>query len=300
MPILSVITINLNNCKGLKKTIESIVSQAFNNFEFLIVDGASSDESKEVINQYNNRIDWWVSEKDTGIYNAMNKGIHKAKGKYCLFLNSGDWLSDNNILSQVFTQPQDADIISGDIAFYDSTINAVKWLVPSPEVLTAKTLFNGTLPHQATFIKRELFEKYGYYNENIRIVSDWQFFLETLLEHNVTYHHHKGLVSYFNMDGISFCKETQSLPMKEKQAILELKYPRFIADFELLKQMEEHDQLWKESKEFKVYCFYKKYGIIGLGVLLIRGYIFIKRKLFKSKKSLEYYYIHKKYFQYPV
>lgn len=285
MSHVSIITINLDNLHGLKKTIESVLSQTFTNYEYLIIDGSSSDGSEEVINQYNNRIDWWVSEKDTGIYNAMNKGIHKAKGKYCLFLNSGDWLSDNNILSQVFTQPQDADIISGDIAFYDSTINAVKWLVPSPEVLTAKTLFNGTLPHQATFIKRELFEKYGYYNENLRIASDWQFFLETLLEHNVSYHHYKGLVSFFNMDGISCRLESQGLPLKEKRAILELKFPRFIADFDLLRQLEENDQLWKESKEFQVYCFFKKSGIIRLGVLLLRGYNFFKRKSLNQRKK---------------
>lgn len=288
MTILSVITINLNNCHGLKKTIESVISQGFNDSEFLIVDGASSDESKEVIKQYNNKIDWWVSEKDTGIYNAMNKGIHHAKGKYCLFLNSGDWLSDENILSRVFAQPQNADIISGDIAFFDTTKNAVKWLVPSPEVLTAKTLFNGTLPHQATFIKREIFEKYGKYNENLRIASDWLFFLEAFLEHHVSYHHYKGLVSYFNMDGISCRMDTQGLPIKEKQSILEIKFPRFIADYDLLKQLEENDHLWKESKEFQVFCFFKKNGIIGLGVMLIRIFDFFKRRFFNYRKR-EYF-----------
>lgn len=284
MPILSIITVNLNTCLGLKKTIDSVIRQSFIDYQFIVVDGASVDESITVIETNQQQIDKWISEPDSGIYNAMNKGIRQAKGKYCLFLNSGDWLADENVLSRVFEHQQDADIISGDIAFYDSAKNAVKWLVPSPDVLTAKTLFNGTLPHQATFIKRELFDKYGFYNENLKIAADWQFFLETLLEHHVTYRHYPGLVAYFNMDGISCRTETQDLPKREKRAILETKYPRFIADYDLLDQLEKEDQIWRSSKKFQVYDFLKKAGIIGMGVFIIRVVNFFRREFSHSPK----------------
>lgn len=283
MHTLSVISINLNDHKGLDKTIQSIVAQTFADLEFIIIDGASKDQSVELIKSHTNKITYWISEPDTGIYNAMNKGIRQAKGKYCLFLNSGDWLADENVLSRVFEHQQDADIISGDIAFYETDKNAAKWLVPSPDVLTAKTLFNGTLPHQATFIKRELFEKYGLYDENLKIAADWQFFLETLLEHHVTYRHYPGLVAYFNMDGISCRTETQDLPKREKRAILETKYPRFIADYDLLDQFEKEDQIWKGSKEFRVYGFLNKTGIISIGVFIIRTFNFFRRKFSQSQ-----------------
>ena len=87
---LSVITINFNNRDGLRKTIESVVNQTYNDFEYIIIDGGSTDGSVDVIKEYADRIDYWVSEPDKGIYNAMNKGIDVAKGEYCIFMNSGD------------------------------------------------------------------------------------------------------------------------------------------------------------------------------------------------------------------
>ena len=95
---LSIITINLNNCKGLEKTIKSVISQRFTDYEFIVIDGGSDDESLECIKAHRNYIHYWVSEPDKGIYNAMNKGIAQAEGDYCLFLNSGDWLVENEQL----------------------------------------------------------------------------------------------------------------------------------------------------------------------------------------------------------
>ena len=84
---LSIITINYNNAIGLKKTIESIVEQTYHEFEYIVIDGGSNDDSKKVILENQNNISDWCSEKDAGIYNAMNKGILKATGEYLLFLN---------------------------------------------------------------------------------------------------------------------------------------------------------------------------------------------------------------------
>lgn len=286
MAKLSIITVNLNNFKGLKRTIESILSQSFRDYEFIIIDGASTDGSVDLLKTNEGKINSWISEPDRGIYNAMNKGIRQAKGEYCLFLNSGDWLADDKVLEMVFSGPQESDIISGDIVFYDTAKQSVKWFVPSPEEFTAATLFNGTLPHQASFIKRELFDKYGLYNENLKIASDWLFFVETLLEHNVTYKHYKGLVAYFNMDGISCNPETNGLPRKEQLQILQQKYPRFIEDYNWLKQLDEEARLWKKSREYRVYRFLEKSGFIKLGALVVRGINFLKREL-KIVKSEE-------------
>ena len=112
---LSIITVNLNNRDGLLRTIESVISQTFKDFEWIVIDGGSTDGSKELIEQYADHFAYWVSEPDTGIYNAMNKGIKMAKGEYMQFLNSGDFLRSSTILYDVFSIMPKADIIYGNI-----------------------------------------------------------------------------------------------------------------------------------------------------------------------------------------
>ncbi len=102
MKKVSVITINYNNAQGLQKTIDSVISQTFKDYEFIIIDGGSTDESVDIIRKNSGKISYWVSEKDGGIYNAQNKGAKKASGEYCLFLNSGDFLMDSQTLEKVF------------------------------------------------------------------------------------------------------------------------------------------------------------------------------------------------------
>jgi glycosyltransferase involved in cell wall biosynthesis len=101
---LSIITINKDNARGLEKTIQSVMGQTYNDFEYIVIDGASSDDSVDIIKRYADRMTYWVSEPDTGIYNAMNKGIRKAQGEYCLFLNSGDVLINSNSLKDAFEE----------------------------------------------------------------------------------------------------------------------------------------------------------------------------------------------------
>ncbi|MBD2700679.1 glycosyltransferase [Spirosoma sp. BT702] len=267
---LSIITINLNNVTGLKKTIESVVNQTYSSFEFIVIDGGSSDGSVQLLEQYAEHIHHPISESDNGIYHAMNKGIQLATGSYCLFLNSGDWLADANVVESVFSENPQADIVSGDIYFYDNQLGQVKWLVPSPHYVTARTFFSGMLPHQATFIKRSLFNSLGLYNEQLKIASDWLFFLEALLVKHHTYQHYKGVVAYFNMDGISCSPETNSLPRREQRSILQQKYPLFLADYEYFDTLEKQSNQWLASREYRVYNFLERTGVIQFGVFCRR------------------------------
>ncbi len=275
---LSIITVNLNNRAGLEKTVQSVIEQSFEDFEFIVVDGASVDGSIDILSIQNEAIDRWISEPDDGIYEAMNKGIRMSKGEYCLFLNSGDWLADNQVLSKIFEKEQNADIISGNMVFFDTKENQIKWWITPPDILTAKTFFEGSLPHQATFIKRKLFDIYGFYNENLKIASDWLFFTETLLENHCTYQHYNGLVSYFNMDGISCSTSSENLLRDEKAELLQKKYPRFISDYNRLKQLEENEKSWKSSKEYRVFRFLKNSGVVKTGIYIIKLINFTKRK----------------------
>lgn len=281
---VSVITVNLNNVQGLRKTIQSVLGQTFIDKEFILIDGSSTDGSLQVVENFKSHINYWISEPDTGIYNAMNKGIQQAKGEYCLFLNSGDWLSSPTILQELLDTTPTADLVAGDVYFFDTTLNQIKWYVPSPDILTAKTLFLGTLPHQATLIKKTLFDKVGLYNENLKIASDWLFWIETLLEKDCSYQHYSGVVAYFNMDGISSSLTANSLPRLEKTMILEQKYPRFVADYKQLEQLENESKQWLSSHEYVAYEALRKWGLIKIGVLGLRVINYFKRKLtFKSQ-----------------
>lgn len=197
---LSIITVNLNNRDGLKKTIDSVVSQTYKDFEWIVIDGGSTDGSKELIEQYAEHFSYWVSEPDKGIYNAMNKGIKVAKGEYLLFLNSGDWLCDEDIILGFVDGSFTADVVDGDINFVFK--NGIERANAPDSVDFGFFLYN-SLWHPSAFIRKSLFEKYGLYEEQYRIISDWEFFLRTLVVYGASYEHFHKVVSFFPFDGIS-------------------------------------------------------------------------------------------------
>ena len=192
----SIITINYNNCEGLRRTIESVVNQTCHDFEYIIIDGGSTDGSVDVIKQYADQIDYWVSEPDKGIYNAMNKGVAVAKGEYCLFLNSGDSLHNNSALAKVFEQGFGADIICGTI------LTEGNHLLPSPKEVSLGFFYRGSLNHPAAFIRREWLQRYPY-DETLKIVSDRKFFIQALIIGGATYKGIPVIVSYFDGNGVS-------------------------------------------------------------------------------------------------
>ncbi len=177
---LSIITVNLNNRDGLQKTIDSVVSQTFKDFEWIVIDGGSTDGSRELLEQYAGHLAYWVSEPDSGIYNAMNKGIKVAKGEYLQFLNSGDWILEKDTLQRAFGTNPKEDIIYGDCIEPDGSLQVF------PATLDALFFYRGTLNHQASFIKASLFHDGGY-DEQYRYASDWLFYLQKIVFENVSY-----------------------------------------------------------------------------------------------------------------
>src|SRR5208283_551554 len=177
---LSIITVNLNNVSGLRKTIESVVNQKYTDYEYIIIDGFSTDGSVEVIKEFTDKITYWISETDKGIYNAMNKGIKRATGDYCLFLNSGDFFANSRILEKCFEHQFSEDIVYGNMILEESGI-LMTWKIPPK--LTFNDFYISSIAHPCSFIKRSLFEKTGNYNEKYKIVSDWEFFLKAIFIH---------------------------------------------------------------------------------------------------------------------
>jgi glycosyltransferase involved in cell wall biosynthesis len=229
MPKISIITINQNNEVGLKKTIESVIAQKFTDFEYIIIDGASTDGSVEVINQHSNKLAYWVSEPDSGIYNAMNKGIAKANGEYCLFLNSGDWLN-NNVLEKVAPQLNNKiDILYGNLYILDNNGRISETFFP--DSIRFSYLFENYIPHPASFINTSLFKKIGFYNENYKICSDWDFFLKAIAIQNCTTQHIPLFVTYFINDGISALNYDTIIKLERNKIMREL-FPLFYQDYE--------------------------------------------------------------------
>lgn len=215
---LSIITINYNNASGLEDTIKSVITQTWQDFEYIVIDGGSTDGSKEIIQSYTDKISYWVSESDKGIYNAMNKGILKAKGEYLLFLNSGDTLYNRDVLNNIFATPYDQDIIYGNMhrVFPDGTTD----IANMPFHMSIPYLLSATLAHPVTFIKRSLFQKYGLYREDLKIVSDWAFFVKIFAFDKVSQIHIPTTISSFRVDGLSSLEENQTLVNAERSKVI--------------------------------------------------------------------------------
>jgi len=219
MPELSLITINRNDKVGLKRTIKSVLSQNFKDFEFIIIDGGSTDGSVDVIQNYKKYISYWISEKDKGIYNAQNKGLKIAKGDYCLFLNSGDYLANENVLKEIFSKNYDDDIIYGDMLI-DKGEGKLHY-GSQPDSINLDFMLHTTLWHPVSFIKRSLFEKTGYYKEDLKITSDYDFFLNAIIVQQVKTRHVPVAVSVFNTSGIGSSLKYKKMHLLERKKIQE-------------------------------------------------------------------------------
>ncbi|MES2588246.1 MAG: glycosyltransferase family 2 protein [Bacteroidota bacterium] len=224
MPKLSIITINYNNLQGLKQTIESVVNQTSSDFEYIVIDGASSDGSKELIESYQDNISYWVSEPDKGIYNAMNKGILASKGEYCQFLNSGDYLVNKDVIKNMLAKLDSSSIFYGNLIKVFAGGKSRR--ETEMDCQSLYSFYKGSLNHASVFIKKTLFDTYGLYDEKLKIVSDWKFFLEVLGLNNESVKYVNIDVTYFDMSGIS--SSNRKLEQEERRQVFVEKLPQTI------------------------------------------------------------------------
>lgn len=224
--MISIITVNLNNIQGLERTMRSVLSQKSKDFEWIVIDGGSTDGSKELIEMHSDAISYWVSESDSGIYEAMNKGIIAAKGDYLQFLNSGDSLADNNIISDFNSQNFKKDVIYGNAIIVDHNGNKVGFF-NAPEEIKMSFFFNHALNHQATFFSKRCFERYRY-NEHNKIASDLELFM-LLIYNNFSFQKYNRSIVCFDNSGIS----SINTGVNEFQGIVDRILPKGIrADYE--------------------------------------------------------------------
>ena len=254
---LSIITINYNNLEGLKRTVESVINQTWQEFEYVVIDGGSTDGSAEYIESQNEYFDYWVSEPDKGIYNAMNKGIAKATGEYLLFLNSGDHFFNNDVLKQNNELIGSHDIIYFNLQVIDKREVFVK---KYPDELLFSFFINDNLPHVATFIKATLFEKVGMYDESLKIVADWRFFVESICKFNCSYKRIDETMTTFYLDGISSDSINKDLITEEGQKVLQSSFKAFIQDSNELTEFKTIVLNLRKSRKLK---FLVKLGLIN-------------------------------------
>lgn len=176
--LISVITVVFNGEKFLERTIHSVISQCYDNVEYIIIDGGSTDLSLDIIKKYEEFVDYWVSESDNGIYDAMNKGIKLSSGQLLNHLNSGDSYTSEHVLCKVYSDYKEKgwpwcygkqNLLNAD--------GSLKGITDPPyfsEILLKITNF---VPHQTVFIERQVFEEYGYFDTDIKLSSDYLFWL---------------------------------------------------------------------------------------------------------------------------
>ncbi len=277
MPKLSIITINYNNLDGLKRTVESVVNQTWQEFEYIVIDGGSTDGSAEYLECQNEHIDYWISEPDKGIYNAMNKGIAKATGEYLLFLNSGDHLFSETVLQENHSRITDYDLIYFNIQNVGYNFSKI---ISYPGKLRFSDMFFGILSHQSTFIKRELFNKVGLYDEKLKIVSDWKFMIVSLFKHHCSYFKVNETLSTFYLDGISTIMDNST----ERNQVLKEYFDDYFLDYKELQTNRiilENNRIILESNRFKMLSEIEK-TLLGrkMASFFLRVYVI----LFSKKK----------------
>jgi len=240
---LSIVTINYNNVEGLQKTLSSVASQTYRDLEHIIIDGGSTDGSVDVIKEYvatnpNNdpffkHIIKWVSEKDDGIYNAMNKGIRKATGAYIQILNSGDILAAADVVERMVAAIENEkypEFIYGNMIRKNYSTGKLDGM--SKEVdYSLRQYYASTMNHDCCYIRKDVYDKYGLYDENLKIVSDWKWFLQAIGLGNVKPVYVDIDVTIFDCSGIS--ETNLELRNKERRQVLEeVLPPAILADYD--------------------------------------------------------------------
>lgn len=243
MPLISIITINYNGIRGLKRTLKSVSEQNMYSYEHIVIDGNSTDGSKEYIESTQDNYSYWISEPDSGVYCAMNKGIRQAKGKYLLFLNSGDILYNDKVLSDV------KPALGNDIGFIYGNLriereNGESFINKYPEVLDFNFFKTTSLGHASTFIKRSLFGVYGEYRTDLKIVSDWAFFLSAICIEKLSYLKIDKTISIFYEGGLSTSSTYDKLHKEERKNVL-------LENFDLYEQ--GYNELLDEYRKFNIW-----------------------------------------------
>jgi glycosyltransferase len=203
---VSIITISYNSAETIEDTIKSVVSQDYPNIEYIIIDGASKDDTLSIVEKYKDKIAKVVSEKDKGIYDAMNKGVENATGDIIGILNSDDYYFDESVISEVVrlfekekTDGLYADLVYVDRADSDKVIRYWK----SGEYQPGKFLKGWMPPHPTFFVKKEVYANFGLYSTDLRSAADYEFMLRVIHKHKISLSYMPRILTKMRVGGMS-------------------------------------------------------------------------------------------------
>lgn len=229
---ISIITINYNNLTGLKKTFESIIRQTFSDYEWIVIDGGSTDGSKEFIEQHKDLFAFWCSEPDKGIYNALNKGLEHCSGEYVSCMNAGDCFYEPTTLTKIFSKERKEDVLYGDVLFVNSE-NGDKRIKTFPKKLTLSWMYHDTLNHQATFVKRDTIRKYGF-DEKYKIMADRKLWLQLLFS-RCSFLYLNQPIARFDKTGVS--SQDGERWIKELKQVRSEIYPPILNKYRVIRKL---------------------------------------------------------------
>lgn len=231
MKKFSIITVCRNEEEAIRGTCDSIISQSFKDFEWIVIDGASTDGTLEILKEYRSSICHFVSEPDAGIYSAMNKGAAMATGDYLIFMNGGDRFACADALL-VASQAQDAQMLYGDVYFGDQGCDVETY----PDVVESGYMLRKMIPHQATFYHRATFEAVGGYDESFKIAADYDLYVRLFELEGISHHHIPHPIAIFDLNGISNSKDFRQLRKRENHRIRKQYFSNYRFSMKCLRQ----------------------------------------------------------------
>lgn len=281
---LSIITPSLNNIKEIERTYDSLIHQTTRSFEWIVVDRGSTDGSLERIKQFDKQFTRMISVQDKGVYNAMNKGVDAALGEYLIFLQPGERFYDESVVGAFLEQDVKKDIVSGDMVADDS-IYHVRFS-PEEQELSYQFMLEKTILLSSSFIRKELFVKYGCFDESLRFVSDWKFFFICLVQHSCSYWKwERCITTYISEDGVSQNREMTFLRDTERERVILELIPsvyRTIRDLKEqishLKQNQSLSFLDKTSKTLNRM-------IVKISSIICLSYLGLRRKMMQRNNN---------------
>ena len=231
MKKISIITVCLNEAESIRATCDSICSQSYSDFEWIVIDGGSTDGTLEILREYEDSMDCLISEPDTGIYNAMNKGAVKASGQYLIFMNGGDRFACADALLMASKAPR-AQMLYGDVYLGDSSGDVETY----PDVVESGYMLRKMIPHQTTFYERATFEAVGGYDESFKIAGDYDLYARLFEVERISHHHISHPIAIFDLEGVSNSKDFRQLRKRENHRIRKKYFKKYRCSMKCLRQ----------------------------------------------------------------
>ncbi|WP_037348652.1 glycosyltransferase family 2 protein [Sediminibacter sp. Hel_I_10] len=255
--LISIVTINYNNLEGLKKTMTSVLEQSYQDLEYIVIDGGSDDGSAAYIEKHQEKLSFWISEADAGIYNAMNKGIAKTSGDYIFFLNSGDLLYDGSVIQTFVSSNPVEDIVYGHLEIQKEHRS---WIKTYPKVLMFSYFIKDSLPHSgAGFFKKSCFvEELSFYDINLKIMADWKWSVIALFKKGYSYRLIDYVIGIFEYGhGISSLPENRKLLKNERMLTLNSEFKYIYPEIASLLDFKKNQTRLMNSRFFKIAAIMK-------------------------------------------